>query len=153
MRPRLVWRVLTPLLVAGCSTGAIASGEWEFWLCAAVWLFVSATSYREFVRVEDGVIYRREMFGWSEPFSVAAVSTVELRRVWGGREPFKHVELCLVAGDARRMTFSLRWWNGVGQLLRMVAEVASEPVGDQLGRRQWRLDLDEETRRRLAPYA
>jgi hypothetical protein len=153
MRPRIVWRFVLPFTALLFTAAAISWGGWQLWLgCATSWT-ATAQAYREFVRVEDGVIYRRGLWRWSNPMRLEALESVELHRVWGIREPYKHLEIDLVTNDGQWMGFSLRWWSQTEDLLRVVAAAALDPVNDASDRRRWRLDVDPETNRRLAAYA
>lgn len=153
MRPRIVWRFVLPVTALLFTAAAISWGDWQILLgCATSWM-ATAQAYREFVRVEDGVIYRRGLWRWSNPMRLEALESVELHRVWGIREPYKHLEIDLVTNDGQWMGFSLRWWSQTEDLLRVVAAAALDPVNDASDRRRWRLDVDPETNRRLAAYA
>jgi hypothetical protein len=152
MRPRLVWRVLQPATALAFTAAAITLPCWQTWAgFAATWL-ETANGWREFARVEDDVIYRRGWWRWSKPLLLGSLVSVELHRVWGFREPYKHLELELVTIEGQRMSFSLRWWSRSDDLVRCIAAAAMDPAAYTPGRNLWRVRVDDETSKRLAAY-
>ncbi len=96
----------------------------------------SVATWRNYIRVEDGALYRRDVTRWHPPLLLDPLVDVELCR--GG----KHFALHLMLTD-RFGTFqmnSLRWWANGRELLTLIASAA---VG---------LHLDARTTRRLGRY-
>ena len=152
MKPRIVWRVLLPVTALWFTIAAISWGGWQVWLgCAVLWM-KAAQAYREYIRVDDGVIYQRGLWRWSEPLRLKTLDSVCFHRVWGFREPYKYLEITLATADSHRLSITLRWWSQTEELLQAVAAAVLDPAADACGHRRWRIPVDDETNRRLAHY-
>jgi hypothetical protein len=131
MRAKLVWRLLSGGLVACWTCAAIAAASWTGVVAAVVFAALVVSPFRGFIRIEDGVLYRRGVLRWYAPLDLTRLTEVRLLRMWQGREPYPNLELLLVDRDNKRQYISLRWWSNWEPLVTLVALAVSEPDADR----------------------
>ena len=120
MRPKLSWRVLLPVLFVLGTLSVVAWGGFFRWSGTAVLGALTVSAYRGYVRIEDGVLYRRGTLRWYPPFRLESLATVALHREWDFRLPFPHLVLSLKSMDGPFMELSLRWWSDSDELVRII---------------------------------
>jgi hypothetical protein len=110
----------------------------------------SLAAFLAYIRVDDGVMYRRRWRTWYDPIDLHRLRHVRLERR-PSREPFmQRMELHLRDADDHRQTISLRWWGGSVYLLALIGRLVLDPtVAEGLAASNGRLDLDGRTRDRL----
>jgi hypothetical protein len=151
MRPKLVWRVIAPVSATLVVVIAVVSSDWLLALIAIYPLGLAIASLRSYVRVEDWVIYRRMIFRWREPLLLEDLKAIAFEPWWGpGLD--RHVELGLFTHGGTRMTIETRWWSNADALIRLIAFVACDEVGDRRSERRWNVDLNDESQKRLAAF-
>lgn len=143
-------RIGSALFAAG-GLAFLATEAWWKWIALLLWGAVVLDAWREYVRVEDLVLYRRGAVFWSLPVDLRRLASVELVREWG-RPLYKYLVLRVVDLDGNRQTIHPWLWSGSKALLRLVAEAASEPSPVHQGERVWRLETNRKTRQRLANH-
>lgn len=150
LRPKRAWRIVNAGLLALAVYGTLVGREANGVLLVAATAMWTASACRDYLAVIDGVLYRRGVFKWSDPFDLRDVTSVSLRyRAFIKDVP--HLVLWLWAGRRLEMV-SLRWWDDPDALLREVAFHVSEPVDGQPNYRRFRVELDDKSARRLAEY-
>lgn len=151
MRPKVVWRVVNPAVGVLFAVAGMASGGPRAWIGGLTFAVLGAAAFRGYIRVQDGVLYRRGTFRWHPPFALDDLTDVAIQRVWYSTI-YPHLELRIFDSDRNVETVSLTWWSNWESLAAIVALTASEPTIEQPDHREWRLDLDHRTRRWLDPY-
>ena len=144
-------QVLNVVFVVACAVAGVTAGDVSPWVGLLSGSVLMVGAFRDYIRVEDGVLFRRTIKGWDPPMVLATVQKVEVCRM-AGLKDYPHTVVFLVGEDGTRRTVSLRWWTNWQPLLAAITAAVTTPVPGQPGLLTWRPDVDEGTRRRLAPY-
>jgi hypothetical protein len=117
---------------------------------AAVAAPFSLAAFLAYIRVDDGVLFRRRWRTWHDPIDLHRLRHVRLERR-PSREPFmQRMELHLRDADCHEQTISLRWWGGSVYLLALIGRLVLDPsVAEGLAASNGVLDLEPKTRERL----
>jgi hypothetical protein len=146
MRPRPIYRYTAPLL-ALVWLGLVRDGTaLERFVVPVCLIGITFAAWREFTRLEDGVIYQRGVLRWRKPVILSEVTSVSLHYESDGRDlPHREMQLWWSHG----VTYvSMRWWSNAKPFLRAVMTELTEP-NPQGRRRIWKVEADAKTRSRL----
>jgi hypothetical protein len=145
MHPRPVFRIALPIAAVGWLALPGQAG-WSLYLVPMGLLGGTLAAWRDYIRIEDGVVYERRAFRWRKPMLLSEVVAVSLHYEMFGRE-LPHRELRLWSTH-RLLAISLWWWSHHRPFLEAVRSYLSEPGPPGQGR-SWKVEAGVKTRRRL----
>jgi hypothetical protein len=145
MRPRAVFRFGLPIAAVGWLALPDQS-RWSLYLVPIGLLVTALAAWRDYVRIEEGVIYERGLVRWARPQLLSEVTSISLHYETFGRD-LPHRELRLWSSHGL-VLISLRWWSNHKPFLDAVRSYLSGPGPPGQGR-IWKVKIDAKTRRRL----
>lgn len=152
LRPKLVWRLVNPVLALTMSWSAATDLDWRSGLGVLFFAVMTAAAFGNYARLSDGVLYRRGLARWHEPLRLSEITHVSLCRVLGNERVYMPLKLSITDAAGRVEEFTLRWWTNTDDLLAAVAEAVSDESPDVATMRTWRIELGRGTERRLRHY-
>jgi hypothetical protein len=117
---------------------------------AAIAAAFSLAAFLAYIRLDDGVLYRRRWRTWYDPIDLHRLRQVRLERNDSKEVIVPRLELHLRDADGHQQTISLRWWGGSVYLLALIGRLVLDPtVAEGLAASNGVLDLEPKTRKRL----
>ena len=107
LRPRMVWRLALPVLALGWPWLDADQGPLVRYGIDLVLVLLATAAWRQYARLEDGVIFERGVFRWYPPLLLGEVEEVSLHYEMAPKD-IPHRVLRLWTDHGPR-AFSLRW--------------------------------------------
>jgi hypothetical protein len=147
----VAWRVLFPVLAIACLVAGVAGERVVLGGLAVIAACGAIAAWRDYARVDRGVLYERGPVRWHRPVVLSDVTEVALHyKTW--LKDLPHRELWLWSDEGHYLTIvSLRWWANWRPFVAAIVDAISEP--GPYNSRTWAVKIDGKSARRLAEIA